>query len=125
MKRFEGFMFGANLGGWLSQYDEDTREHFDSFITESDIYGDSSICVKKRMSGLFQVNDAIFVEYRSCCSHIKCKGGLGEYKVKFSQGIQVHIKLIGMLGAVSGQPGQYDMDLFFFIKLEFAKLIVV
>jgi len=37
MKRFDGFMFGANLGGWLSQFDEDTKEHFDSFITEKDI----------------------------------------------------------------------------------------
>lgn len=37
MKRFDGFMFGANLGGWLSQYDVDTREHFDSFITEADL----------------------------------------------------------------------------------------
>ena len=36
MKRFEGFMRGVNLGGWLSQgtYDE---EHLNSFITEKDI----------------------------------------------------------------------------------------
>ncbi|WP_026516782.1 glycoside hydrolase family 5 protein [Butyrivibrio sp. MC2021] len=37
MKRFDGFMFGANLGGWLSQYDDDSKEHFDTFITEEDI----------------------------------------------------------------------------------------
>ena len=36
MKRFEGFMKGINLGGWLSQY-ESNKEHLDSFITEKDI----------------------------------------------------------------------------------------
>ena len=37
MKILEGYQKGLNLGGWLSQYDEPTREHFDSFITEEDI----------------------------------------------------------------------------------------
>ncbi len=37
MKRFEGFLFGANLGGWLSQNDDDSKEHFETFITEKDI----------------------------------------------------------------------------------------
>lgn len=36
MKRFEGFMKGINLGGWLSQYAAD-KEHLDSYITEKDI----------------------------------------------------------------------------------------
>ena len=36
MKRFEGFMRGINLGGWLSQYASD-KEHLDSYITEKDI----------------------------------------------------------------------------------------
>ena len=38
MKRvFEGYQKGVNLGGWLSQADEKTKEHYDSFITKSDI----------------------------------------------------------------------------------------
>ncbi len=36
MKRIP-FQIGANLGGWLSQYPAFTREHFDSFISPSDI----------------------------------------------------------------------------------------
>ena len=36
MKRFEGYMHGINLGGWLSQCDH-TKEHYDNFITEEDI----------------------------------------------------------------------------------------
>lgn len=35
MKRFEGFMKGINLGGWLSQY-EPAKERLDSYITEKD-----------------------------------------------------------------------------------------
>lgn len=35
MKNFNGFMHGINVGGWLSQC-EMTREHLDSFMTESD-----------------------------------------------------------------------------------------
>lgn len=37
MKRFNGFMRGINLGGWLSQCAEYTEEHYSGFITESDI----------------------------------------------------------------------------------------
>ena len=37
MRRFEGYMRGVNLGGWLSQADETTKEHYDTFITEADI----------------------------------------------------------------------------------------
>ncbi len=34
---FTGFMEGINLGGWLSQFDSFSEEHFGSFITETDI----------------------------------------------------------------------------------------
>lgn len=37
MKKFEGFMCGVNLGGWLSQCVATTKEHYDNFITEKDI----------------------------------------------------------------------------------------
>ena len=37
MKKAEGFMRGINLGGWLSQFDSDSTEYFDTFITEQDI----------------------------------------------------------------------------------------
>lgn len=37
MKKFEGYMRGINLGGWLSQCAEYSEEHYSSFITESDI----------------------------------------------------------------------------------------
>ncbi|NLL73902.1 MAG: glycoside hydrolase family 5 protein [Clostridiales bacterium] len=37
MKKFNGFLAGVNLGGWISQYGEGKKEHFDSFITEADI----------------------------------------------------------------------------------------
>ncbi|MBQ9027595.1 MAG: cellulase family glycosylhydrolase [Lachnospiraceae bacterium] len=37
MRGMEGYMRGVNLGGWLSQFDAPTKEHFDSFITEEDI----------------------------------------------------------------------------------------
>jgi aryl-phospho-beta-D-glucosidase BglC (GH1 family) len=36
MREFKGFTKGVNLGGWLSQC-EYSKEHFDTFITESDI----------------------------------------------------------------------------------------
>lgn len=37
MKRFDGFMRGVNLGGWISQCVSYEQEHFDTFITEDDI----------------------------------------------------------------------------------------
>lgn len=37
MGSFAGFTHGVNLGGWLSQTDTPTKEHYDSFITEQDI----------------------------------------------------------------------------------------
>ena len=37
MRTFEGFQKGVNFGGWLSQADETTEEHYQRFITESDI----------------------------------------------------------------------------------------
>lgn len=37
MNIFNDFKAGVNLGGWISQYHEATKEHFDSFITEADI----------------------------------------------------------------------------------------
>ena len=37
MKIFEKFQKGINLGGWISQFDKYSKEHFDSFITEKDI----------------------------------------------------------------------------------------
>lgn len=37
MKVFEGYQKGINLGGWLSQIDCRSKEHFQNFITESDI----------------------------------------------------------------------------------------
>ncbi|MCQ2521228.1 MAG: glycoside hydrolase family 5 protein [Lachnospiraceae bacterium] len=36
MKRFDGYMKGINLGGWLSQH-ELTEEHMNTFITKKDI----------------------------------------------------------------------------------------
>jgi aryl-phospho-beta-D-glucosidase BglC (GH1 family) len=36
MKIFEGYMYGVNLGGWLSQCDH-TKERYDTFIVEKDI----------------------------------------------------------------------------------------
>lgn len=32
-----GYQTGVNLGGWISQYREASKEHFDTFITEKDI----------------------------------------------------------------------------------------
>ncbi len=37
MRRFEGYQRGVNLGGWLSQADEKTAEHYRTFITEENI----------------------------------------------------------------------------------------
>ena len=37
MKRISGFVKGVNLGGWLSQCAEYTYNHYDTFITESDV----------------------------------------------------------------------------------------
>lgn len=37
MRKLEGFQKGINLGGWLSQCPSYEKEHFDSFIVESDI----------------------------------------------------------------------------------------
>ena len=37
MRGMDGYMRGVNLGGWLSQFDAPTKEHFDTFITEEDI----------------------------------------------------------------------------------------
>ena len=36
MKKWNGYQKGINLGGWLSQC-EHTKEHYDSFISESDL----------------------------------------------------------------------------------------
>ncbi len=37
MRKFEGYQKGVNLGGWLSQADEKTKEHYDTFIGKDDI----------------------------------------------------------------------------------------
>jgi Endoglucanase len=37
MRIFEGFQKGVNLGGWLSQFDIYSKEHFDTFTVEDDI----------------------------------------------------------------------------------------
>ncbi|MBP1560872.1 MAG: cellulase family glycosylhydrolase [Oscillospiraceae bacterium] len=37
MKKFEGYMRGINLGGWLSQCAEYSEKHYGGFIAESDI----------------------------------------------------------------------------------------
>jgi aryl-phospho-beta-D-glucosidase BglC (GH1 family) len=37
MRAFDGFLKGINLGGWLSQFSEGTKEHFDTFITKDDL----------------------------------------------------------------------------------------
>ncbi len=37
MRHFDGYMKGVNLGGWLSQCNERSKEYFDSFILEDDI----------------------------------------------------------------------------------------
>lgn len=37
MRKFEGFQKGVNLGGWISQCNEYSKEYHDSFITEKDL----------------------------------------------------------------------------------------
>ena len=37
MKKFEGFLKGVNLGGWISQFAKYDEEHFNTFITEKDL----------------------------------------------------------------------------------------
>ncbi|MDE6677865.1 MAG: glycoside hydrolase family 5 protein [Ruminococcus sp.] len=37
MRTLDGFMHGVNLGGWLSQADDTSENHYRNFITESDI----------------------------------------------------------------------------------------
>ena len=37
MKKLEGYMAGANLGHWLSQYGSKSDEHWSTYITEPDI----------------------------------------------------------------------------------------
>ena len=37
MTSFTGYTHGVNLGGWLSQTDDMTKAHYDTFITEKDI----------------------------------------------------------------------------------------
>ena len=37
MRHFEGYRKGVNLGGWLSQADEKTKHHYDTFIGKEDI----------------------------------------------------------------------------------------
>lgn len=43
MRMFDGFMHGVNLGGWLSQTDDTSENHYRNFITESDIKYISSL----------------------------------------------------------------------------------
>ncbi len=37
MRIFEGYQKGVNLGGWLSQADEKTSHHYETFIVKEDI----------------------------------------------------------------------------------------
>ncbi|MHB1154235.1 MAG: glycoside hydrolase family 5 protein [Eubacteriales bacterium] len=37
MYKNEGYMAGANLGHWISQYGSKSHDHFSNYITESDI----------------------------------------------------------------------------------------
>ncbi len=37
MREFKGFQKGVNLGGWISQFKQYSKEHFDTFTTEDDI----------------------------------------------------------------------------------------
>ena len=37
MKKFEGFLKGVNLGGWISQFAKYDTKHFETFITKDDI----------------------------------------------------------------------------------------
>lgn len=36
MKKFTGYMAGANLGHWISQYEDKGKEHWDAYIQEPD-----------------------------------------------------------------------------------------
>ncbi len=38
MKKFTGFYKGINLGGWISQCKEYSKEHYDSFISRDDFF---------------------------------------------------------------------------------------
>ena len=66
MRRFEGFQNGINLGGWLSQC-EHTKEHYDTFIKETDIeqiaaWGLDHIRVPVDYE-LIQEEDGTYIEY--------------------------------------------------------------
>lgn len=37
MREFKGYIHGINLGGWLSQTDDTSEQHYKNFITENDI----------------------------------------------------------------------------------------
>ena len=37
MKRLDGYIAGANFGGWISQFGKKSFDHFDNFIKESDV----------------------------------------------------------------------------------------
>ena len=43
MRKFDGFLKGVNLGGWISQFDAYDKAHFDTFITEDDIRNIASL----------------------------------------------------------------------------------
>lgn len=43
MRQLDGFLKGVNLGGWISQYAQYDKHHFDTFITEEDIRNIASI----------------------------------------------------------------------------------
>ena len=43
MRGFDGFQKGVDLGGWISQFDEFSEEHFDYFITYEDIENIASL----------------------------------------------------------------------------------
>ena len=52
MRTFEGFMRGVNLGGWLSQADETTTEHYNE-MTDKTYYAciilDATACCAQGM----------------------------------------------------------------------------
>ena len=37
MRKFEHYLHGVNLGGWLSQNSDTSKKHYETFITEKDI----------------------------------------------------------------------------------------
>ena len=65
MRGMDGYMRGVNLGGWLSQFDAPTKEHFDTFITEDDI---------RRIAGLGLDHVRVPVDY-TLRKHVKKPGG--------------------------------------------------